>query len=113
MPHDSRKTRPERRKAPAGSTVRIDGLHVSRAAWGRVEALAEQMALAGIPRAHRSGALDMLLVQPELAAQVLAGGCRVCRCATCGTWLLNAREALTHQDEGPEHDVQGFTVPPR
>ncbi|QSQ17216.1 hypothetical protein [Myxococcus landrumensis] len=111
--HDSSKTRPERRKARAGTTVRIDGLHVSRAAWSRVEVLAEQMKLAGIPRARRSGALDLLLMQSTVAAEVLAGGCPVFRCATCGAWPASAREAMAHHDSRPEHEVPGFTVPPR
>ncbi|WP_426750207.1 hypothetical protein [Myxococcus sp. Y35] len=110
--HDKTKTPPERRKAAAGSTVRVEGLHVSRAAWARVEALVAQLARAGIPRAHRSGALDMLVLHPEVAALVLAGGCRISWCATCGAWLPNARDALAHQDELREHVVQGFLVPP-
>ncbi|QDF05028.1 hypothetical protein [Myxococcus xanthus] len=110
--HDKRKTRPERRKAAAGSTVRLEGLHISHAAWARLEALVAQLGRAGIPRAHRSGALDMLVLHPEVAAMVLAGGCRVSWCATCAAWLPTARDALTHQDAQPEHVVQGFLVPP-
>ncbi|WP_246137699.1 hypothetical protein [Myxococcus llanfairpwllgwyngyllgogerychwyrndrobwllllantysiliogogogochensis] len=71
------------------------------------------MALAGIPRAHRSGALDLLLVQPAVADQVLAGGGRVYRCASCGMWPAKASEAIDHQEAHPEHAVQGFNVPPR
>jgi ferredoxin len=112
VPHDSSNTRPERRKAPAGSTVRVNGLRVSRAAWARVESLAEQLVRAGIPRAHRSGALDLLLLHPEVAGQVLIGGCRVYRCATCSTWLADARQSMAHQDGHPEHEVRGYLVPP-
>ncbi|MCY1042685.1 hypothetical protein OV208_15275 [Corallococcus sp. bb12-1] len=109
--HDKTKTPPERRKAPAGSTVRIDGLHLSREAWTRVEALTAQFRRAGIPRAHPSGALDLLVLHPEVAAKILAGGCRVYLCATCGTWL-DAAGAIAHQDEVPTHEVQGLSVPP-
>ncbi|RKH03678.1 hypothetical protein [Corallococcus carmarthensis] len=108
--HDKTKTPPERRKAPAGSTVRIDGLHLSRAAWTRVEALAAQLRRAGIPRAHPSGALDLLVLHPEVAAQVLAGGCRIYLCATCGAWM-GAVGAIAHQDALPSHEVQGFSAP--
>ncbi|NVJ05246.1 hypothetical protein HUW63_08350 [Myxococcus sp. AM001] len=110
--HDKTKTAPARRKAAAGSTVRLEGLHVSRAAWARLEALVAQLVRAGIPRAHRSGALDMLVLHPGVAALVLAGGCRVSWCATCSTWLPTARDALAHHDEQREHVVQGFLVPP-
>ncbi|WP_141620117.1 hypothetical protein [Myxococcus sp. AB036A] len=110
--HDKTRTRPERRRAPAGSTVRLEGLHVSHAAWARLEALVAQLVRAGIPRAHRSGALDMLVLHPEVAALVLAGGCRVSWCATCGAWLPTARDSHSHQDAQPEHVVQGFLVPP-
>ena len=41
--HDKTKTPPERRRAPAGTTVRIDGLRLSREAWARVEALTAQL----------------------------------------------------------------------
>ncbi|WP_240357038.1 hypothetical protein [Myxococcus eversor] len=61
---------------------------------------------AGIPRAHRSGALDLLLVHPELAAQVLAGGCTVHWCATCAAWLPGVPN-----EEHAGHQVQGFDVP--
>ncbi len=67
MPHNSRKTRPDRRKAHAGTTVRIDGLRVSPEAWAREEALVAQLLRAGIPRAHRSGAMDLMLLQPDVA----------------------------------------------
>ncbi|QQR47752.1 hypothetical protein JKA73_17600 [Myxococcus xanthus] len=110
--NDKTKTRPERRKAAAGSTVRLEGLHVSRVAWARLESLVAQFGRAGIPRAHRSGALDLLILHPEVAALVLAGGCRVSWCATCAAWLPTARDALAHQDEQPEHEMQGFLVPP-
>ncbi|RKH64103.1 hypothetical protein [Corallococcus aberystwythensis] len=107
--HDKTKTPPERRRAPAGTTVRIDGLRLSREAWARVEALTAQLRRAGIPRARPSGALELLVLHPEVAAQVLAGGCRVYSCATCGSWL-DAAGAITHQDALPGHEVQGFLV---
>ena len=50
------------------------------------------------------------MLHPEVAARVLAGGCRVYRCATCGTWL-DAAGAMAHQDDAPQHEVQGFSVP--
>ncbi|NBD09250.1 hypothetical protein GTY96_09725 [Corallococcus sp. c25j21] len=109
--HDKTKTPPERRRAPAGTTVRIDGLRLSREAWARVEALTAQLRRAGIPRARPSGALELLVLHPEVAAQVLAGGCRVHPCATCGAWL-DAAGAMVHQDTLPGHKVQGFAVPP-
>lgn len=50
------------------------------------------------------------MLHPEVAARVLAGGCQVYRCATCGAWLY-AEDAVAHQDTLPEHEVQGFSVP--
>ncbi|WP_211485334.1 hypothetical protein [Corallococcus exiguus] len=108
--HDKTKTPPERRRAPSGTTVRIDGLRLSREAWAKVESLTAQLRRAGIPRARPSGALDLLVLHPEVAARVLAGGCRVYRCATCEAWL-DAAGALAHQDALPTHEVQGFSVP--
>ncbi|WP_199724347.1 hypothetical protein [Corallococcus sp. AB011P] len=67
--------------------MRIDGLLLSREAWARAEALTAQPRRAGILRARSSCALDLLVLHPEVAARVLAGGCRVYRCATCGAWL--------------------------
>ncbi|MCY1042700.1 hypothetical protein OV208_15350 [Corallococcus sp. bb12-1] len=75
-----------------------------------MEALTAQLRRAGIPHAHPSGALDLLVLHPEVAAQVLAGGCRVYLCATCGSWL-DATRAIAHQDALPTHDVQGFNMP--
>jgi len=112
VPHNSKKTRPERRKARAGTTVRIDGLRVSREAWARVEALVAQLVRAGIPRAHRSGAMDLMLLQPDVAELLIVGGCRIYRCASCGGWTGDATSAMAHQDAHPEHELQGFTVPP-
>ncbi|RKG68686.1 hypothetical protein D7V80_11730 [Corallococcus sp. CA054B] len=106
--HDKTKTPPERRGAPAGTTVRIDGLRLSHEAWAQVEALTAQLRRAGIPRARPSGALELLVVPPEVTARVMAGGCRVYRCATCGAWL-NAAGAITHQDALTGHEAQGAT----
>ncbi|RJS19552.1 hypothetical protein DRW03_21200 [Corallococcus sp. H22C18031201] len=113
MPHDSSKTPPERRKAPAGSTHRIEGLSVSLAAWARIQQLAAQMKRGGIPYATRSGALTMLVMWPSIAAQVLTGGCRAYRCATCSTWLDSADEKFAHQHGHPAHQIEEYAVPAR
>jgi hypothetical protein len=65
------------------------------------------------PERTSSGPLDLLVLHSTVAAQVLAGGCRVYRCATCGVWPEDAARAIAHQDAKPEHEVQGFTVPER
>ncbi|WP_233591574.1 hypothetical protein [Corallococcus sp. AB011P] len=65
--HDKTKTPPERRRAPAGTTVRIDGLRLSSEAWVRIEDLTAQFGRAGIPRTRPSRALDLLVRHPEVA----------------------------------------------
>ncbi|NOJ91991.1 hypothetical protein HMI51_03390 [Corallococcus coralloides] len=71
--HDKTMTPPERRRAPADTTVRIDGLRLSSKAWAKVESLTAQLRRAGLPRPRPFGALDLLVLHPEVAAQVLAG----------------------------------------
>lgn len=56
-----------------------------------------------------SGTLDLLVLHPAVATWVLAGGCLVYRCATCGA-ELDAAGAIAHQDLLPSHEVQGFVV---
>ncbi|NOJ92010.1 hypothetical protein HMI51_03490 [Corallococcus coralloides] len=53
----------------------------------------------------------LLVLHPEEAARVLAGGSRVYCCATCGAWL-NAASAMTHQDIALNHEMRGFNAPP-
>ncbi|WP_216626989.1 hypothetical protein [Corallococcus exercitus] len=50
------------------------------------------------------------MLHPEVAARVLAGGCRVYRCATCSAWV-DAAGAMAHQDALPEHKTQDFSAP--
>lgn len=65
------KALPPRRRAPKGSTERLRGLSVKKETAERLRALAAAMAQAGEERANRSGALDLLVLQPERAAQLL------------------------------------------
>ncbi|WP_375759801.1 hypothetical protein [Corallococcus exercitus] len=106
--HDKTKTPLERRRVPAGTTVRIDRLRLFREAWAQAESLTAQPLRAGIPCARPSCALELLVPHPEAAAQILAGGCRVYRCATRDAWL-DAAGAITHQDALTGHEVQGAT----
>ena len=56
--------------------------------------------------------MDLMLLQPDVAELLIVGGCRVYQCATCGGWTGDATSAMAHQDAHPEHEFQGFTVPP-
>lgn len=60
-------------RAARGSVVKLNGLTVSEAAAARVDALAVAMRAAGMGRPKRSGALELLIMEPERARKVLGG----------------------------------------
>jgi hypothetical protein len=58
-------------RAPRGSVVRLDGISVSVSAVERITALAAALKAAGADRAHRSGAVELLIMNPESARRLL------------------------------------------
>jgi hypothetical protein len=58
-------------RAPRGSVVKLRALSVSATAHQRLKLLVEEMERQALPRAHPSGAVDMLILRPEEALQLL------------------------------------------
>lgn len=57
--------------ALSGAMVRLTNISVSLETSNLLDRLAAAMGRAGLPRAHTSGALDLLALEPEKARELL------------------------------------------
>jgi hypothetical protein len=95
-----------------GHDTPLSGLTISHKAMSKVEALAKQMERAGIPQAHAMDALELMVIYPVIASQLLEGNCHAYICEDCRTWAADYTEATGHEGFAG-HAVRMYNVPKR